>query len=122
MPRANPFGRILLSERNLPHKVDIQRQVMLNDDAGGVIPQPTTIARRVPAWVQPISGQEQAEFARSDLVYTDKVIFFRKPNVINGDIIVFQDRNLVVKGSANELELDRVWTIMTRDVNVPDQT
>lgn len=115
---ANPMGRILLPFRHLPHKVNVLRQVDVLDDAGGRYPTPILIASGVPCWVQPLSGNEQLEFQRQDLVFTDRVIFFQNPNVINEDILVFGNRQLVVQGITNELELNLVWSVNTRDVNV----
>lgn len=114
---ATPLGRFFAPVRYLPHRVNVQRTVDLLDDAGGRIPTPVTIATAVPCWVQPLSGNEQLQYLRQDLVLTDKVIFLQNPGVQNEDVLLFGSRSLVVQGVSNELEMNMLWTVTTRDIS-----
>ena len=114
----NPFGRILMPGRVLPHSVDIYPETDLDDDAGGRIPDAnaSSTQKNIPCWVQPLSSEEQMEFARADLVLTDRVVFFTDPQVTRGYQFQFGSRRLVVTSIQNELEQGYVWTAMTRDI------
>lgn len=111
-----PFGRVLVPRGILPHRVDVLRHNDISDDAGGTIPQPVVVKRNVSCWVIPLSGSEQEEFFRRDLVLTDKVIFFDDPGVLNTDVLLFGTRSLVVNSTSNELSMDIGWVVMTRDI------
>lgn len=115
---GNPFGRVFLPVKVLPHRVNILGRVDIRDDAGGRIPTNVLKKANVRAWVQPLSGTEQAEYARQDLIFTDRVIFFEDPQVMPEDVIHFGSRLLVVQGMDDGLSMGFVWAINTRDIGV----
>jgi hypothetical protein len=118
----NPFGRIRLPHRALPHRVKFLKTTDLEDDAGGRIPQPTVLASGVPAWVQDLEPQERMEFSRLDVVFTTRVITFTDPGPLDRDDLVMYtpqnrpERTLRVKTVNDEGGMGLAWTIMCEEV------
>jgi hypothetical protein len=114
---GNPFGRILMPTRVMPHRVDLRQAQDVVDDAGGRINQAATVRADVPCWVQDLSADERLEFARDDLVYTTRVVFFQDPGPLTkDDVIAFGRRALRVKGVTDGLGLGKVWTAMCEEI------
>jgi hypothetical protein len=112
-----PFGRVRMPFRELPHRVTLIHTVEVFDDAGGRVFQEVPYRDNVPCWVQDLSVTETTEFARQDMVYTTRIVFFQDPAPMrNEDLIQFGARYFRVKTIQNSLAVNFVWEVMGEEI------
>lgn len=113
-----PFGRVLLPYKSMPHLVNLVKANDTLDDAGGRLVDLITVKKNVRCWVQDLSLQEQINPVAIVVVYTDKVVFLEDitPFVGSNDIIEFGNRLLRIKTIQDEANCNLVWTAMCETV------
>ena len=93
------------------HSVDIERATTATDDFGGTTMTFAVESASVAAWVQPASSFTIQQYGERDIEISHNVFFSDDPEVELGDRIKHAGRYLLVVGSKDAGELDKLWRI-----------
>ena len=97
------------------HTVTLERATTGVNDIGGRDRIWNTVTAGIAAWVQPASPGVITQYDERDVTVTQSVFFSTDPGAVLGDRLLFGARYLLVEGTKNAAEVDKLWRVDCRE-------